>query len=177
MSPARGGSVFRRAAVVALAVVAAVVLPSCRGAVERARQEVAVEQICEVVRRGSAGATVTLRLRNDSRRTLRLDEVRLDLYLSGGLAAVWQLHEPVRIPRRTTADYRTLWRLKSDDPMAYYALERKIRGGEADRIEVAASVRGRAGAVRINFSSERMPLSDFLNTFGATLEDLENFFE
>lgn len=177
MRMACDGAVFRRAATVVLAVVVAVLMPSCRGAVERASQQVAVEQVCEVVRRGSAGATVTLRLRNDSPRTIRLNEVRLDLYLAGGRAAVWQLHEPLRIPRRTTADYRTLWRLKSDDPMAYYALERKIRRGEADRIEVEALLRGRAGVVPLNFSAERVPLSDFLNTFGVTLEDFENFFE
>lgn len=177
MRAAGCGGAIRRAAVAVLAVVVAAVLPSCRGAVERAWQEMAVEQVVEVVRRGSAGAAVTLRLRNDSRHTLRLNEVRLDLYLAGARVAEWRLHEPVRIPDRTTADYRTLWRLSSDDPMAYYALERKIRGGEADRIEVEALVRGRAGVARINFSTERMPLSDFLNTFGATIEELENFFE
>lgn len=171
------GSGIRRAAALALALVVAAALPACRVAVERARQEFAVERLDEVARLGSAGAAVTIRVRNDSRRSLRLDEVCVDLYLAGGRAAVWQLHEPVRIPRRTTADYRTRWRLECDDPMAYYALERKIRSGQTDRIEAALSVRGRAGVVRVNFLTERMPLSDFLNTFGATLEDLEHFFE
>lgn len=165
-----------RRVVVVVAAVVALGAASCSGAVERARREVAVEQVVDAERRGSAGAVVTLRVRNDSRRNLRVDDLRVELYLAGGRAAVWQLHEPLGIPRRTTADLRTLWRLRSDDPMAWYALERRIRSGEIASIEVAAE-----GSVRVawwkkvKFSSERVPLSDFLNTFGATIDDLEKF--
>lgn len=170
--------VMRRLAAVAVAAVVVLGVASCSGAVERARREVAVEQVVDAARRGSAGAVVTLRIRNDSRRNLRVDDLRVELYLAGGRAAVWQLHEPLNIPRRTSADLRTLWRLRSDDPMAWYALERRIRSGEIASIEVAAE-----GSVRVawwkkvKFSSERVPLSDFLNTFGATIDDLEKFLE
>lgn len=163
------------AAVLALAVL--LPLPSCRRAVERARRDVAVERIVEVARLGSAGAVVTLHVRNDSRRTLRLDAARFELFLAGGRAAELRLHEPVRIPGHTTADCRTVWRLRVEDPGAYYALGRKIRAGELDRISVTVQAEGRGGGIPVKISRERMPLSEFLNTFGATIGDIENFLE
>lgn len=176
MSPApKRFPVRAAAALLLLAVVLG--MPSCRRAAERARRDIAVERIVEVARLGSAGAVVTLHVRNDSRRTLRLDEARFELFLAGGLAAEFRLHEPVRVAARTTADCRTVWRVRTEDPMAYYALQRKIRAGETARIEVSAHVAGRGGGFPVKFSCERMPLSEFLNTFGATIEDLENFLE
>lgn len=171
------GSFFRRAALPVLAALAALAFPSCRGAVERAARDIAIEGVGEVARLGSAGAAVTLRVRNDSPRNVRLDDACLELYLAGGRAAEWRLHEPVRVPDRTTLDCRTVWRLRSEDPMAYYALGRRLRNGEIDRIEVSARAVGHVGGLRVKFSRERMPLSDFLNTFGVTIEQIENFLE
>lgn len=173
-----GPSILRRRMCVAVLVLAVTLgLPSCRRAVERAQRDIAVERVVEVARLGSAGAAVTLRVRNDSRRTLRLDEARFGLYLAGGLAAEFLLHEPVRVEPRTTTDCRSIWRVKVEDPMAYYALQRRIRAGAGDRIEISVRITGRGGGVPVKISRERMPLSEFLNTFGVTIEDLENFLE
>ena len=91
--------------------------------------------------------------------------------------AEFRLHEPVRIPERTTVDCRSLWRLRTEDPMAYYALGRRLRSGDTERIGISAHIEGRSGRYPVNFSCQRMPVSDFLNTFGLSIKDIENFLE
>ena len=44
---------------------------------------------------------------------------------------------------------------------------------DRERIGIRYDLRGRGGAVPVNISAEMMPLSDFLNTFGLTIEDVK----
>ena len=43
------------------------------------------------------------------------------------------------------------------------------------QVAVSCRIRGRGGPVRVNISQEMMPLSDFLNIFGLTLQDVQNY--
>ena len=49
------------------------------------------------------------------------------------------------------------------------------RAGEIGQVAVSCRIRGRGGPVRVNISQEMMPLSDFLNIFGLTLQDVQNY--
>ncbi len=148
---------------------------SCRQAVEQARHEIGIETVERIERRGSAGAVAVLRVRNDSERTLVLRHARIGVSYGGAPVCELELRDPVRVPRRTTGSVTTLWRLRADNPMALYVLERRIREGDLERIGIRYDLRGRGGAVPVNISAEMMPLSDFLNTFGLSADDLKNY--
>ena len=45
--------------------------------------------------------------------------------------------------------------------------------GDLSQVEVSYAVEGRGGPAPVKISRERMPLSDFLNTFGLTIEDVK----
>ena len=77
------------------------------------------------------------------------------------------------MPRRTTDSFRTLWQLKISDPLALYVLARKVKSGDLSQVEVSYAVEGCGGPAPVKISRERMPLSDFLNTFGLTIEDVK----
>jgi DNA-nicking Smr family endonuclease len=52
-------------------------------------------------------------------------------------------------------------------------LARKVKSGDLSQVEVSYAVEGRGGPAPVKISRERMPLSDFLNTFGLTIEDVK----
>ena len=54
-----------------------------------------------------------------------------------------------------------------------YVLARKVKSGDLSQVEVSYAVEGRGGPAPVKISRERMPLSDFLNTFGLTIEDVK----
>ena len=58
--------------------------------------------------------------------------------------------------------------------LALYVLARKVKSGDLSQVEVSYAVEGRGGPAPVKISRERMPLSDFLNTFGLTLQDVKN---
>ena len=57
--------------------------------------------------------------------------------------------------------------------LALYVLARKVKSGDLSQVEVSYAVEGRGGPAPVKISRERMPLSDFLNTFGLTIEDVK----
>ena len=116
-----------------------------------------------------------LRVRNDSERTLVLRHARIGVSYGGAPVCELELRDPVRVPRRTTGSVTTLWRVRADDPMALYVLERRIREGDLERIGIRYDLRGRGGAVSVNISGKMTSLSDFLNTFGLSADDLKNY--
>ena len=146
---------------------------SCRQAVEQARHEIGIETVERIERRGLAGAVAVLRVRNDSERTLVLRHARIGVSYGGAPVCELELRDPVRVPRRTTGSVTTL--LRADDPMALYVLERRIREGDLERIGIRYDLRGRGGAVSVNISGKMTSLSDFLNTFGLSADDLKNY--
>ena len=148
---------------------------SCRQAVEQARHEIGIETVERIERRGLAGAVAVLRVRNDSERTLVLRHARIGVSYGGAPVCELELRDPVRVPRRTTGSVTTLWRVRADDPMALYVLERRIREGDLERIGIRYDLRGRGGAVSVNISGKMTSLSDFLNTFGLSEDDLKNY--
>ena len=135
---------IQRYSVYVLLLAVAVSLSSCRRAVEKARRNIRFEGIERVERQGLTGRVGTVVLR-----------------------------EAVEVPRRTTDSFRTLWQLKISDPLALYVLARKVKSGDLSQVEVSYAVEGRGGPAPVKISRERMPLSDFLNTFGLTIEDVK----
>ena len=158
---------IQRYSVYVLLLAVAVSLSSCRRAVEKARRNIRFEGIERVERQGLTGAEVVVRVMNDTGYKLVLDAAEMGVYYAGGRVGT------VEVPRRTTDSFRTLWQLKISDPLALYVLARKVKSGDLSQVEVSYAVEGRGGPAPVKISRERMPLSDFLNTFGLTIEDVK----
>lgn len=147
---------------------------SCRKAVEKAQRNIRFEGIEKIERQGLTGAEMVVRVMNDTGYKLQLNMAEIDIYYSESRVGTIVLREPVEVPRRTTDSFRTLWRLKISDPMALYVLLRKVEAGDLSQVGVAYALEGRGGPAPVKISRDRMPLSDFLNTFGLTLQDVKN---
>ena len=154
---------IQRYSVYVLLLAVAVSLSSCRRAVEKARRNIRFEGIERVERQGLTGAEVVVRV---------IDAAEMGVYYAGGRVGTVVLREAVEVPRRTTDSFRTLWQLKISDPLALYVLARKVKSGDLSQVQVSYAVEGRGGPAPVKISRERMPLSDFLNTFGLRPEDL-----
>ena len=158
-------------------VVSAVALScaSCRRAAERAREKIRLEAVEQVAPRGLSGVDVTLRVANGSGHRLVLESAEFDLYYAGSRAGGVTLREAVEVPKRTTLSAETRWRLRIADPLACFALVRRLRAGDPSRICVSYDVRGHGGPVPVHLAEEMVPLSQFLRTFGLSIEDLKNY--
>ena len=148
---------------------------SCRRAAERARQNIRIETVEKIERIGISGAEVVVRVNNGSRYKLALTTAEFGLYYADARVGTIVLMQPVEVPRRTNLAVTTRWRLKISDPMALYLLLRKTSDGDWSQVGVSCSVEGRGGPAPVKFSREKMPLSDFLNTFGVSIRDIENY--
>lgn len=147
----------------------------CRPRTEAAvRSGVWAEPAVHLVRRGSVGIELGLVLHNDTDRNLKIRRAELDIYYAGGRVGTLRLCDPLRLGRRTATRVTTRWRMESQDPMALYVLERRIRGEEWSRIACSYRLRGRAGILPVKISGDMIPVSDFLNTFGLSPDDLRN---
>ena len=157
----------------------AVLLPmtSCRRAVEKARRNMRIEAVEKVERQGLSGAEVVVRVTNDTGYKVVLKQARIDVFHAGNLVTSILLREPVEVPRRTAGSVSSLWKMRTPDPMALYALKRKLQQGEAARVSVTLSVEGRGGPSPVKISEQMMPLSEFLNIFGLSLQDVKNYLE
>lgn len=152
-------------------------MTSCRRAVEKARKNIRIEAVERVEPHGLTGLDLVLRVRNDTGYKLVLEKASLDIFQASALVAGARLREPVEVPRRTTGSFVTAWRIRVADPFALYALLRRIRQDDLAEVAVSFAVEGRGGPAALNISREKVPLSEFLNTFGLDSEDLKNYFE
>ena len=150
-------------------------MTSCRRAVEKARERIRIEAVERVESHGLTGLDLVLRVRNDTGYKLRLEHAALDLFCGAARVAAVELCEPVEVPRRTTDSYVTGWRVRVSDPFALYALLRRIRQGDLAELTVSYAVEGRGGLASVNISREKVPLSEFLNTYGHDSQDLRNY--
>lgn len=150
-------------------------ISSCRRAVEKARRNIQIEAVEQVDRHALSGMDVTVRVRNDSRYKLKLREAVLQLWYAGSRVGSVQLREGIEVPRRTTQNVVTRWKFRIEDPLALYALSRKLRRDDLSDIEVGFRIEGRGGPAAVNIRRERMPLTDFLCIFGAEIDELKTY--
>lgn len=150
-------------------------LGSCRRAVEKARRNIRVEAVEKIERQGLTGAEVVLRVRNDTGYKLVLDNARLDIYYGRSRVGDISLREGVEVARHTAGSVSTLWRIRISDPLALYVLAKKIERNDLSEVAVSFSVEGRGGPAPVKISREMVPLSEFLNIFGLTMQDLKNY--
>lgn len=150
-------------------------MTSCRRAVEKARRNIRLEAVEKVERQGLTGAEVALRVKNGTGYKLVLGAARLEVFYAGDRVVSVLLREGVEVPRRVTASIPTRWQLKISDPLALYMLLKKVQADDISRVAVSYALEGRAGPAPVKISHEKMPLSDFLNIFGVTFQDVKSY--
>lgn len=150
---------------------------SCRKAAERVARKIRIEAIERIDRQGLSGAELVVRMTNDTRHRLVLERAAFDLYYDSVRVSRIRLRHPVEVPRRFAGSITTLWRTRDDDPMALYVLDKRLREGNLSQVAVSFEIEGRGGPVPVNISRRMVPLSEFLNIFGLTLEDITNYLE
>lgn len=148
---------------------------SCRKAAEKARENIRIEAVEKFERHGMTGAEVVLRVMNDTGYKLSVESAQLDVFYAGSLVGNIRLREGVEVDRRTTASVAMLWQLRIADPLALYALMQKIKQRDFSDVTVSYAVKGRGGPAKVNISREMVPVPEFLNTFGLTLQNIDNY--
>lgn len=152
-------------------------LGSCRRAIEKAQRNIRIEAVEKAERQGLSGAEIVLHVRNDTGYKLKLKKASLEVYYAEGLVTKVALRKEVEVPRRTTGSVTTLWRIRTSDPMALHVMTKKIREDDISKISVSFAVEGRGGPAPVKISQQMMPLSEFLNIFGLSLDDVKNYLE
>ena len=150
---------------------------SCRRMAEKAQRNIRLEAVEKARRQGLSGAEIVLRVKNGTGHKLKLEKASLTVYYAGGVVTKVALREPAEAPRRATASVTTLWRIRTSDPMALHVMTKKIREDDISKIGVSFAIEGRGGPARVKISREMMPLSEFLNIFGLSLNDVKNYLE
>ena len=170
--------IFRRTTwCMLLAVVLCGAMTSCRRAAERAGDRIRIESVEQVRLHGLSGADLTLRIRNDNRFGIQLREAGLDLWYADAYVGSISLREGVEVPRRSVESVVTRWRFRVEDPLALYALSRRVTRCQPEEIEVSFRLKGHGGAAAVHIREERMPLSEFLRIFGLTCEQLNQYLD
>ena len=142
---------LKRLHILCLALLAAATLSGCHRYL--AREVRIVPKDVETY--GSAGADVTLHVANRGGEVLRAT-----------------LRDTVTVASGWEGDVRMRCRLCVPDRAALYAVQRKLQRAETQRMTVSFALRLRVGDAVKKIGRRRMPLSDFLNTFGLRPEDL-----
>ena len=160
--------VLKRLHILCLALLAAATLSGCHRYL--AREVRIVPKDIETY--GSAGADVTLHVANRGGRPLRFEAAALSLAYDGGEVLRATLRDTVTVASGWEGDVRMRCRLRVPDRAALYAVQRKLQRAETQRMTVSFALRLRVGDAVKKIGRRRMPLSDFLNTFGLRPEDL-----
>lgn len=166
---------MKRYVLLLLLVWAVLPMTSCRRAIEKARENIRFEGVEKVEPQGLTGVDVFLRIDNGTGYKLVLNDAHMEVFYAGSRVATVLLREGVEVQRHTTASVPTRWQLKISDPLALYVMMRKLRAGDPSRIDVSFAAEGRGGPAPVKIEREKMPLTEFLHTFGLTFEDVKNY--
>ncbi len=156
-----------------LLVAAVAMTPSCRKMADEARENVKLEAIESIKLRGLSAVDATVRIKNDTDYTLALNSANVTLYYGDDAVARATLSEGVELAGHTTASLHTSWRLKILSPLTLYVVARKALAGDISQMTLSGTVEGRGGPMPVKISREKMPLSEFLDIFGLTMDDLK----
>lgn len=145
---------------------------SCRKAIEKAANNIRIEKIESIERRGFTGADIVIRVMNDTGHKLSLETAELRLFYDSTLVGTAVLFEPIEVPQRATTSVQTRWKLKISDPIALLATTAKMGQKDYTPFGISFDIKGKGGPMPIKISQEMIPLSDFLRTFGVQIDDL-----
>lgn len=152
-------------------------LGSCSNTMQKMRRKVKFEGIESVTPTSLSTIQIEVRIKNQTAYNLYLQDAVAHLYYRDREIGSLRLQEQVKIPRRTESEvFRSNWLVDVGNPLSLLPILGKVRQGDWSELWVDLEMEGRGGPVPVNLSREKMPLSDFLRTFGVDAESLTNIF-
>ena len=146
----------------ALLVLLAVLLSGCGASLIR---KIRIGEEVSVRQYGTVGLDMEFEVDNRSRRTLWLEEAELEFFSGTGSLGRAVLRGAVEVPKRSHSLVCSRWKFDFLDAAAGLVLQKRLEEGDYSRLEIEVRMTLRAGGVRRIVSFERMPFSEFLNTF------------
>lgn len=142
-----------------LAVLFTVILASCVK-----QDDFSIVEVEELGLESLTKPIVTLRVRNDSRRTVRLLSGRFTVSTPAGKIGEVILTEEVVIPKKSETSVTLPLRMRISNPLAAAPLL-SGKGVDAERLLVTGEVKVKAGAASRDFSVGEVPFSQFISIF------------
>lgn len=147
----------------------------CRRMAQRAAQKIHIEGIEQLRPQGLSAAEVVFRVTNGTGYKLQLNDAQFDVYYKGAPFLTIRLAERVEVPKRTTASIPTRWRIRIADPLTLLLVGRDWMQREVSQLTVDYTLEGRGGPVPVKRQRKGVPLSEFLRTFGVSLDAINSF--
>lgn len=88
-----------------------------------------------------------------------------------------ELRERTTVPRKALAEVLLPLRFRAESSMSILALLRRIGDGRIDELTVSLTARCRVSIISKTFSMENVAMSEILDTFGVTIDDIERLTE
>ncbi len=104
-----------------------------------------------------------------------LDKADIEVTYDGAVLASAELRDGITVDKRTTESITTSWQLDIGNPLVALVALKRVRGGDTSCVTVNMTAEGRGGPMPVNISRKNIPLSDFLNIFGITMDDINKF--
>ena len=149
-----------------LCALSALMLTSCRQTAERVAQKIRFEGVESVHMESLSTVVIDFAIENGTAHRLRAEQAVAKLRYRGSEVGSMRLIEPVEVDRRSHAVVPTRWRIELRNPLAMLSVAARVAQQEYDELTVDLSVAGSGGPVPVNISREKVPMSNFLNTFG-----------
>lgn len=151
-------------------------LSSCTKMVDRVadnvRTNVRVESVENISINGFSTVDMVLKVANNSKYKLALDNAALTLFYGGSRVGEVILQEGIDLPKGATTRLSFKFRFKVSNPLTLLAMTREFKERRLDNMQVSFNVSGKGGGVPVRFSGEMVPLSQFIATFGTSIDDL-----
>lgn len=167
---------MKKSLILMLLVAAGLLMSSCSNTMQKMRRKVKLEGIEEVRPTSLSSIRIDFRIMNQTAYNLHLKDAVAHLYYRDNCIGTMRLKERVEVPKRTVSEvFPTDWAVEIGNPLSLLPILGKVRGGDLSELWVDLELEGRGGPVPVNLSREKMPLSDFLRTFGVDPNNLMNF--
>ncbi|MDO4758066.1 MAG: hypothetical protein Q4A18_02235 [Rikenellaceae bacterium] len=150
-------------------------LGSCSKSISKMRQKVALQGIEDVRVVSLSSVQIDFRIQNETAYNLHLKDAVAHLYYRDEVIGTMTLRDRVEVPRKTKSEvFSTMWNVDLGNPLKLLPILGKVRSGDLSELWVNLELEGRGGPVPVNLSRQKMPLSDFLRTFGVDVTNFTN---
>ncbi|MBR5819645.1 MAG: hypothetical protein IKY68_00115 [Alistipes sp.] len=148
---------------------------SCSNTMQKMRSKVKLQGVEDIRPTSLSSVRIDLRVMNKTAYNLHLKDAVANLYYRENCIGTMRLKEQVEVPKRTESEvFETYWAVEIGNPLSLLPLVAKLRSGDLSEYWVNLELEGRGGPVPVNLSREKMPLSDFLRSFGVDSKNLMN---
>lgn len=132
------------------------------------------EKIEGFLRTGLLSGELTVRVSNDTRYTITVEDAVATLRYAGSRVGALVLLEAVAIPKRATSSLTVPIEAEIGNPLAIYGVWNKVLRGELSEITVSVEATLAAGIVRRRIVKNDIPLGALLDAAGITADDIRN---